>query len=48
MEDQIPWYDKEDIKPGQILHEHFSALGKELDSYQTGEFRVSLFDLSPR
>jgi 4-amino-4-deoxy-L-arabinose transferase-like glycosyltransferase len=46
MENQIPWYDKESIIPGQILYERFSAIGKELDSYETSEFRVSLFDLS--
>jgi 4-amino-4-deoxy-L-arabinose transferase-like glycosyltransferase len=48
MEHQIPWYDKEEVKPGYILHEKFSALGKELASYDTGEFRVSLFDLSTK
>lgn len=44
--EQLPWYDKEEINPGEILHNRFSAIGKEIDSYDTGEFRVSLFDLS--
>jgi hypothetical protein len=48
MEHQIPWYDREEVLPGEILYDRFSVLGKELDSYDTGEFRVSLFDLSAR
>jgi hypothetical protein len=46
MENQIPWYDNEKVIPGELLHDRFSAIGKEIESYETGEFRVSLFDLS--
>jgi hypothetical protein len=46
MENQIPWYDKEEVIPGNLLHNRFSAIGKEIESYETGEFKISLFDLS--
>lgn len=46
-DEQPAWYFKENVPGGgDLLHEKFKSMGKEIDSYQTGEFKVSLFDLS--
>lgn len=46
-DEQPAWYFKENAPGGgDLLYKKFKAMGKEIDSYQTGEFNVSLFDLS--
>lgn len=41
------WYYEAGVAGGgELLHEKFSQMGKEIDNYQTGEFNVSLFDFS--
>ncbi len=45
-ESQITWYGKENVRSGRMLHNNFTSIGKEVDTFRRVDIVVSLYDLS--